>query len=189
MRLNFSTHEKNGVPGVPGVLPCNHAGFSGTLEKIAGVPSVLEELLAELSVCGIPLTDKKTGDAVVAGTPGTPVKICGVPRKPAPILKEHHGIPGTPEKTSNPFDAELFEERAAVIEHEGCLSRDEAERLARAEQARCGVSNWWRLRFPSGAVREHFIPSGDTRESILMAHPGAVDPEPFELAQTPQAAP
>jgi hypothetical protein len=114
MRVNFNFIVKNGVLGVPGVLPCNHAGFDGTPEKTAGVP-------------GVP----KAAENTSAEHRGTPEKITGVPLKPAPILEEHHGTPRTPEKTCKSFDNEAFEERAAIIEYDGGLSRTEAERLAR----------------------------------------------------------
>jgi len=79
---------------------------------------------------------------------------------------------------------EAFEERAAILEYEAGFPRGEAERLARAEQAGPKVSYWWRLHFPGDVVRVHFVPSGDTHDGILRAHPEAIAAEPFELSTT-----
>lgn len=67
--------------------------------------------------------------------------------------------------------------------------REHKPELVEWLQARGAVSYWWRVRFPDGSLRVYFSPSGDSRESILEAHPEADDAVPFALEQTPPDAP
>jgi hypothetical protein len=82
------------------------------------------------------------------------------------------------------FDREAFEERVAVMEFDGGLSRAEAERLAALDVAGVALdefSFWWRLEFPNGEQREIFVPSGDTRAEMLRRYPSALRAYPFML--------
>ena len=76
-----------------------------------------------------------------AGTSGTSDLNPDVPPKPAPMLACTSGTAGTAESDDTageancePFDLEAFEERAAIREFDGGLSREEAELLALLER-------------------------------------------------------
>ncbi|MDR2881339.1 MAG: hypothetical protein LBV29_05515 [Azoarcus sp.] len=51
------------------------------------------------------------------------------------------------------------------------------------------VSFWWRVRFPDRDPVETYYPSGESREGVLRAYPGATDAQPFTPAHTPPDAP
>ena len=65
-------------------------------------------------------------------TPVTPEQIAGVTARPANSLGCTHVTPVTPQIINLQGDRdEAFEERAAILEYDAGLSRDEAERQAR----------------------------------------------------------
>jgi hypothetical protein len=100
--------------------------------------------------------------------------------------------PVPPEKHRNEIDREAFEERAAIMEFDGGLSRAEAERLAALfQQFEHGMggaigagdtvtaSRWWLIHYPDRDPVEVACCPEATHADILERHPDAVAAEPF----------
>ena len=121
---------ENGVSEVAGVQANSGAVFGCNPSKFGGVSGVSDQ-----------------GSNAKAATPDTPRKGGGVSRKPAPMLDCTPDTPDTREmvipqgeapetKAAHPFDPEAWEERAAIAEFDGGMSRQDAERLAWDEDDR-----------------------------------------------------
>lgn len=128
------TSLNRGVAGVADVQPLQHKAFACNGRESAGVAGV---------AVGIPGADSAT--AATAGrnrdvtrkplqhkacTPATAATAENVE------VRSEAGKVGADDTAAEPFDRESFEERAAIAEFDGGLSRDEAEALAWQEDDR-----------------------------------------------------
>jgi len=86
-------------------------------------------------------------------------------------------------------EREAFEERAAIMEFDGGLSREVAERRARKEVIGKRHSCWWRLSLADGKTLTVFVPSGNTRADVLKDYPDATSAEAFTLDDSSPDAP
>ena len=113
------------------------------------------------------------------GTPGTPSEISGVPPKPAQTVGWTPGTHETPQKTipaaPAKFDAEsvteAFAERAAILEYDAGLEREQAEHEA------------WRILLRDGTLMTCYYDPPMTRAQVVAAVADVADLEPVPPAE------
>lgn len=119
MKLNFSFIEKNAVTMVTAVTPSNGAALSVTKPTQDAVTH-----------------GNKTDKRRISVTAVTKLKKDVVTLEAAPLLTVTNVTAVTAKKHTNAIDREAFEERAAIMEFDGGLSRAEAEAAAWIEITR-----------------------------------------------------
>ena len=129
--------------------------------------NLLHRLLAEPGVTAV------TAEKPAAVTP-----------KPAPALARTPVTAVTAEK-GNVLDPKSIPERSAIMEHDGGLRRDIAERLAQASLDQT-VHRMWLIHYPDSRPIEVSCCPGASHAQIMSERPGAIGAEPLPDGGLPE---
>jgi hypothetical protein len=161
---------KNAVTVVTTVTPSNGADF--------GVTAPMQDAVTR---------GNKAEERRTAVTAVTKPKKDAVTPEALPILDVTNVTAVTAKKQRDEIAREIFEERSGILEFDGGLPRDEAERLAeRQVQGRGTETSWrWLIHFVDRDPMEVTCSPEASHAEILAWYPSAVAAEPVTLTARP----
>jgi hypothetical protein len=158
---NHQNPEKEGFVGFDGSLSGTHGEISSG-QRVAAANSPQGKNEPRLSSHSMTASEERLIRAWLAAIEETDLAIIGEVlakcRQDSDALRYFVGRAKQEPPETAPFDHEAFEERAAIVEHDGGLSRDEAEAIAWIEDDRRRCVHCLNLR--DGGICKVAIPGG-----------------------------